>query len=167
MKIQPLIIAVSTLLITSSHFNTIAQESKLKPIYVSNGLVGFGKIDGVTIDIPDYSRSIRNWPKTTIKTAVELKLRKAGFKVNNKAKNYFIVQVMPSKIGRTGEHVGYVISMAASRSVNFKSNKQEYSTSADVWSYLGIVGANNIKAQLEEKMDRFILAYLKANEKKR
>ena len=60
--------------------------------YSLTGLEGWGK-KGVFIVIEDYSKDDKNFPLKAIKTKVELRLRQAGIKVNDKITDYAILIV--------------------------------------------------------------------------
>ncbi len=133
--------------------------------YSYTGLEGIAK-DGLDIFIEDYSKYDKTSDKKAMNNQVELKLRLAGIRVNNRAGNVIYVEAQPVKVG--GRIVGYAMSIKAyRRDVTFEANNKQYRCSAAVWTEHGITPDATDGKLLNKIMDIFLLAYLKANPKKK
>ena len=133
--------------------------------YSYTGLEGIAP-DGLDITIEDYPIKDKTFNEKAIENQVELKLKLAGIRVNTRAGNYIYVNARPHPMGvKTG---GYAISIEAyRRDVTFEANNKQYRCEASVWDRGSITSADDLRDSINKHMDEFLLAYLKANPKKK
>ena len=136
-----------------------------KKTYSLTGLEGIAP-DGLDITIEDYPIKDKTFNEKAIENQVELKLKLAGIRVNTRAGNYIYVNARPHPMGvKTG---GYAISIEAyRRDVTFEANNKQYRCEASVWDRGSITSADDLRDSINKHMDEFLLAYLKANPKKK
>ena len=136
-----------------------------------NNLEGFGK-GGITIEVVDYSDEDKTFNEKAIENQVELRLRQSGVKVNydsiaaqTGSTNYLLINAMP--VTYNGSLIGYAVTIHAKRAITFEANDKTYwKGSTGVWYTGGLVSKGNLKTDINNYMDQFLLDYLKANPKK-
>ena len=96
---------------------------------------------------------------------IKLRLLQSGIKVNQDIDNYLVINAQPVRVG--DRVVGYAVSVGADRWVSIEANGKTYLGIATVWSKGGITPASGLRQTINELMDQFLLAYLKANPKKK
>ena len=163
----------SILLVAIIQVCAIGEEIKTttvpKTTFSLNGLEGFGLEDGITIEIVDYTDLLKSFPKKSFETTVELKLRQAGFKISGPGTHLthlLAVSALPVMGGESGSHLGYSYKVRCHRYLNFNFNNKEYKTFAVIWNTAGNTPVADIKRILEDSIDEFLLAHIKANPKK-
>ena len=132
-----------------------------KPFYSKTGLEGIAK-DGAWIVVEDHSKIDKTFDAKAIENQVELRLVQAGIKVGGSGLILYISAqptIEPFKL--------IALNIHAKRIMTFEANGKTYRKGATVWDTGGIVGKDNLRAAINIQMDEFLLAYLKANPKKK
>ena len=134
-----------------------------KPIPSKTGLEGWGKKEGVSIVVEDYSRIDKTYDMRAIKNQVELKLRLAGIKISQRfSDDYIHINMMP--IRQNDKVIGYTIQIKTRRDMTFKYNGKEYRATADSSQHGGLCSID-YRLELDKHLDKLLINYLKANPK--
>ena len=146
-------------------FSAVGEE------FSRTGLEGIAK-DGLKISV-NGETFVPTFDVKAIRNQVELKLRPAGIRVNNRAGNFIYVTAQPVLTNKRTDNFGdrilaYALRVKAyRRDVTFEANNKQYRCSAAVWDRGGIASQNKLRDAINEFMDQFLLDYLKANPKKK
>ena len=127
-------------------------------------LNGFDKY-GISIGIENYSAQYKDFPSKQIQNQVELRLRQAKVKINNKERgiNRLVFNYMPVVL-KSGRLSHYVCSVEALRPVTFVVDNITYLQTAKVWDDGGSVAASQLRDSLNDVLDEFLLELMKSRE---
>ena len=135
-----------------------------EPIQSPHGLEGWGKTHGVRIMVIDHSKEDKTFDVKAIKNQVELKLRLAGIKINQRLTTDTIyINMLPRSGG--GRVIGYGVRVRPQRRMNFKYNGKEYIAFGSSKTTYGGSTPKNYRQAFDEHLDELLLDYLKANPK--
>ena len=143
-----------------------------KPIWSRSGLEGIAK-KGISVYVHDWSNSDKTFDKEAIKNQVELRLKLAGVKILGGGVPQLEIDAQPS-VKQDGEYVEYRLGVRVVRAVTFDANGKTYSTAGIAWgtglhfaAQAQFLPTSKLREGINKHMDKFLLAYLKANPKKK